>query len=120
MEKKTENSIVNLEEPIKSISPLSPFLHPSRLIDLRIIKTGNRQQQQQQEELVPDICQTRERLNSTRRRRSYIPWYSFRYRDAKEEMEEDDRVEKIRSGLSVARPASIGSMANADIEGDMF
>lgn len=35
-------------------------------------------------------------------------------------MEEDDRVEKIRSGLSVARPASIGSMANADIEGDMF
>lgn len=75
------------------------FLHPSRLIDLRIIKTGNRQQQQQ--ELVPDICQTRERLNSTRRQRSYIvPWYSFRYRDAKEEMEEeDDRVEKdpIRS-----------------------
>lgn len=95
------------------------FLHPSRLIDLRIIKTGNRQQQQQ-EELVPDICQTRERLNSTRRQRSYIPWYSFRYRDAKEEMEEDDHVEKIRSGLSVARPASIGSMANADIEGDMF
>lgn len=92
---RTENSIVNLEEPIKSISPLSHSSIPAWSIYPMI-------KRRKPETQTTRGIASNKRLNSTRRQRIDLISHGIRFFSiSKEEMKEKDRVERIRgTGLS--------------------
>lgn len=121
--KKTENSIVNLEEPIKSISPLS---HSSILLAWSIYgllkpETDNNNNNNNKNWFPISVKQERDWIRQEDN--DLTSYHGIRFDIETRKKKWRRRMiawKKIRSGLSVARRASIGSMANADIEGDMF
>lgn len=92
---RAENSIVNLEEPIKSISPLSHSSIPAWSIYPMI-------KRRKPETQTTRGIASNKRLNLTRRQRIDLISHGIRsFSISKEEMEEKDRVERIRgTGLS--------------------
>lgn len=87
---RTKNSIVNLEEPIKSISPLSHSSIPAWSIYPMI-------KRRKPETQTTRGIASNKRLNSTRRQRIDLISHGIRFFSiSKEEMEEKDRVERIR------------------------